>query len=365
MQKVRTNIPLLAFFLFISLNSCQEKESTTPVKKNIEDAVFASGFIEQENNYTVSAKADGIILSLPIKEGSQVSQDDLIALLDSDVQNNQLQEAKVVYEDAAENSSPQSPQLQHIQTQIDQAEKQLTFDEENLRRYEDLWKKKSVARMEFEKVELQHKASQSNLRSLQKNYEELQQSLELQEERTKAQFQSQQLLLKDYRLITRQSGTVIQLYKKEGELVRRGEAIARIGSGAYLIKLFVSEEDITKIDIGQSVAVNVNTYPGEIFGAKVSKIYPAFDENEQSYIIEALFDNLPEKMFSGTQLQANIQTNSRKDVLVIPSAYVSRGNIVILKNGQEKQIETGSKNKDWTEVVSGISEQDYIIKAAN
>jgi len=365
MQKVRTYITLLAAFIFVSLTACQQSESTTPIKKNIEDAVFASGFIEQENNYTVSAKIDGIILSLPIKEGSQVSRDALIALLDSDVQNNQLREAKVVYEDAVENSAPNSPQLENIQTQIDHAKKQLTFDEENLRRYEDLWEKKSVARMDLEKVELQNKASQTNLHSLQKNYEELQQSLALQEERTKAQYQSQQLLLKDYRLITRQSGTVIQLYKKEGELVRRGEAIARIGSGAYLIKLFVSEEDITKIDIGQSVAVNVNTYPGEIFGAKVSKIYPAFDENEQSYIIEALFDELPEKMFSGTQLQANIQTNSRKDVLVIPTEYVSRGNIVTLKNGQEKQIETGSKNNEWTEVVSGIGEQDYIIKAVN
>lgn len=365
MQNLHTYIPLLAFLIFMSLNACQQSESTAPVKKNIEDAVFASGFIEQENNYTVSAKIDGIILSLPIKEGSQVSKDELIAMLDSDIQNNQLREAQVVYQDAVENSAPNSPQLQNIQTQIDQAEKQLAFDAENLQRYEDLWGKKSVARMEFEKVELQHKASQSNLRSLQKNYEELQQSLKLQEERTKAQFQSQQLLLKDYRLITRQSGTVIQLFKKEGELVRRGEAIARIGSGAYLIKLFVSEEDITKVDIGQSVAVNVNTYPGEVFAAKVSKIYPAFDENEQSYIIEAVFDKLPEKMFSGTQLQANIQTNSRKDVLVIPTEYVSRGNIVTLKNGQEKQIETGSKNKEWTEVVSGIGEQDYIIKAVN
>ena len=90
MQKAHINTPILALLLFFSLNACQQKESTTPFKKNIEDAVFASGFIEQENNYTVSAKTDGIILSLPIKEGSQVSKDELIALLESDIQINQL-----------------------------------------------------------------------------------------------------------------------------------------------------------------------------------------------------------------------------------------------------------------------------------
>jgi macrolide-specific efflux system membrane fusion protein len=50
---------------------------------------------------------------------------------------------------------------------------------------------------------------------------------------------------------------------------------------------------------------------------------------EQSYIWwKPVFDQLPEKMFSGTQLQANIETGSREEVLVIPTAYVSKGSFV-------------------------------------
>jgi macrolide-specific efflux system membrane fusion protein len=124
----------------------------------------------------------------------------------------------------------------------------------------------------------------------------------------------------------------------------------------------VSEDDITKIDIGQSAAVHINTYPDQTFPAEITKIYPAFDETEQSYIVEAQFEQLPEKMFSGTQLQANIETGNRKNVLVIPTAYVSRGSFVQLKYGEEKKIETGSKNKEWTEVVSGLAEGDVIVK---
>jgi macrolide-specific efflux system membrane fusion protein len=155
---------------------------------------------------------------------------------------------------------------------------------------------------------------------------------------------------------------VIKVFKKQGELVRRGEAIAKIGSGEYIIKLFVSEDDITKINIGHPVVVNINTYPDQTFEAEITKIYPAFDETEQSYIVEAVFKQLPQKMFSGTQLQANIETGNRKDVLVIPTAYISRGSFVQLKYGGEKKIETGSKNKEWTEVVSGLAEGDVIVK---
>jgi macrolide-specific efflux system membrane fusion protein len=357
------NIINLSFLVFISiLTSCKQEGTVGPVKKNIEEAIFASGYMEQENNYTVSSKVDGIILSLPVKEGDSVQMNDLIAVIENDIQNNQLQDALVVYEDAMNNASPNSPQLQNIQVQIDQARQQLHFDKENYIRYKELSEKKSISQLDFEKVELQYKASQNNLLTLQKQQQEIQNSLQLQIERSQVQVQTQRKLLKDYELRSGTSGQVINIFKRQGELARKGEPIAKIGSGTYIIKLFVSEDDITKVNTGQSVAVNINTYPDQPFQATVTKIYPAFDEIEQSYIVEAMFDVYPEKMFSGTQLQANIETGHRKNVLVIPSDYVSRGNVVQLKKGQEKQIKTGSKNQDLTEVISGITEKDKIVK---
>ena len=342
--------------------SCTQEETTVPVKKNIDKAVFASGHIEQENNYTISAKVEGILLSFPIKEGDEVLQNDLIAIVENDVQNNQLRDAVAVYRDAVNNASPDSPQLQSLQTQIDQAKQQLAFDKENYLRYKGLWEKKSVAKLEFEKAELQYKASHNSLLSLEKTYSETQNSLNLTAQRSHMQVSTQKTMLNDYKLTTAESGTVINVFKKRGELVRRGEALAKIGSGAYIIKLFISEEDITQVDIGQAVAIQINTYPGKSFPAKVSKIYPGFDQIEQSYVVEAQFQRLPEKMFSGTQLQANIETGSRKEVVVIPREYLSRGNFVMLENGDERQIETGSKNNNWVEVLSGLSEQEVIVK---
>ncbi|MEL6143010.1 MAG: transporter, partial [Bacteroidota bacterium] len=61
-------------------------------------------------------------------------------------------------------------------------------------------------------------------------------------------------------------------------------------------------------------------------------------------------------------LQANIETGSRKDIVFIPTNYLTRGSYVKLENGEEKQIEIVSKNSDWTQVISGITEQDIIVK---
>lgn len=129
-----------------------------------------------------------------------------------------------------------------------------------------------------------------------------------------------------------------------------------------MIKLFVAEDDITKVALDQSIAVHINTYPNSVFPASVTKIHPGFDEAEQSYIVEAQFNQLPNRMFSGTQLQANIEVGRRENVMVIPSNYISKGNFVKLESGGEKQIETGSKNELITEVVSGLTDSDILVK---
>ncbi|MEL6698822.1 MAG: HlyD family efflux transporter periplasmic adaptor subunit [Bacteroidota bacterium] len=348
--------------LLVLTAACTQQERTQPILKNIEDAVFASGYIEQEYNYTVSAKVEGILLSCPVKEGDSVTQGETIATIENDVQNNQLQDALAVYADASQNASANSLQLQQIQTQIDQAKQQVAFDKENYARYKDLREKNSISQLEFEKISLQYQNAQHNLESLEQNYAEAQQSLKLTEERSLVQVQTQRSMLKDYQLTTGVSGQVINVFKKQGELARRGEAIAQIGSGQYLIKLFVSEDDITKVDLGHTVAASINTYPEETFQARVTRIYPGFDETEQSYIVEAVFEQMPQKMFSGTQLQANIEVGGRQNVLMIPTSFLSRGSYVMLENGSEKQIATGSINKDWTEVVSGLSAEDVILK---
>ncbi len=343
------------------LFSCGEKESTVPIKKNVQQVVFASGRMEMKDEFIVAALADGLITSLKIKEGDLIKQNQVIAILDNEVQSNQVIDAEITLNDSRENAFPQSSQLQNLEFQINQAKAQLEYDKNNYLIYKKLWDNKSVSKLDFEKMKLQYEASQNNLSGLQENYNDLKKSLDLAVQRNQVQLNTQKALLDDYTVKSTSAGQVINVYKKQGELVRKGEALAKIGQNGFIIKLFVSEEDITQLLLDQTVLVSLNTYLNRTFKAKVSKIYPGFDESEQSYIIEAKFDELPEKLYSGTQLQANIQTNNKNDVLLIPTAYLKNNN-VLLENGELLPVETGFSDREWTEVKSGITENDVIIK---
>lgn len=359
-NKFLKTIFLLLIPVFM-LVSCEKKEEASLVQKSIEDAVFASGYVIQENEYLISSNVSGILKNIFVTEGDLVYQNQSIALVESNIQNTQLQDAKAVSNDAQRNASSSSTQLTQIQTQISQAQNQLQNDKTNYLRYRDLKTKNSVSQLDLDKAKLQYEASQNNLLGLQKSYLETKDALNLSAERSKIQVSTQKAVLSDYQIKCDNAGKVIQVQKKKGELIRPGETIANIGSGNYLVKLFVSEEDIVKLNLGQKVSVQLNTEPDKTYRATLTKIYPGFNDSEQSYTVEASFDVLPSNLFSGTQLQANIEISTRKNVLVIPTKFIFKGKYVTLENGEHREIKVGSRNIHWTEVISGISTKDKII----
>lgn len=343
------------------LLSCARQEEAKPQYRTVRQAVFASGHLEREDEYVISAAADGIIRELRIREGDSVTRGRLLVRIDSDVSDAQLQEARVVYDDARRNSSLDAPQLAQIQSQIEQSRAQLDLDKTNYQRYADLRRKNSVSQLEYEKAELQYKASQNSLKVLEKSYRQAQDALRLNADRSLQQVKAQQAISNDYSIRADKDGMVLRVLKKEGELVRRGEVIAKIGSGRNILKLFIAEDDIAKLSIGQEAIVQMNNYPDTTFTASVTKILPEFDEAEQSFTAEATFSRPPPLLISGTQLQANIRQQGTKKVLVIPAAAVIRGKFVQLKNGGEKEIKTGQKSGNWIEVKQGLTEKDILL----
>lgn len=346
--------------LLLQLASCKKVETTSPVRKNIELAVFANGFVERNEEYTIAANAVGVLHGLQVKEGDSVNAKQLIASISSDAQANQVAQSQLVYEDAKKNAGANSNQLLQFEQQVNQAAAQLALDKTNYERYVALRVTNSVSQLDFDKVELQYRNSLRSLEIQQKKYDGTKQSLHLNANTSLAQLNSQKAMLGDYRLKTDDAGTIINVYKKNGEVVHAGDPVAKVGSGHYLIKMYVSEDDIVKVQPAQKIAVHLNTYPDSTFWASVSKIYPGFDDNQQSYIIEAMFDVLPGRLFSGTQLQANIAIGTRNNVLVIPSNYLQKNNQVLLEDGTYRSITIGNKDDQWVEVVSGLTEKDVI-----
>lgn len=352
--------PSLCCGILAVLSSCNTSETTLAEQKDIIDAVFASGHIIMENEYMVTANSEGYLVAATVQEGDSVIAGMPIFQLSNEVQNEQLSNAQANYQEALKNLNENSPQQGQLRLQIAQAKSQLEIDGTNYNRYQNLSKTGAVSQQELERAKVNYENSGRQVDILQKSLSDLIEKLRLNLINAETQLNIQKENTRDYYLSCFIDGKVLEVYKNQGDLVRRGETIARIGGGEPLIKLFVSEEDINKIKVGQLTTISLNTQKDDLLEARISKIYPSFDELQQSFICEATFAEAPE-LYVNTQLQANIIIAQKENALVIPSNYLLRGDSILYEEGEKAAVKIGIRTSEWVEIITGL-DQSKLLK---
>lgn len=346
----------------IAAVGCNRVTETLPTRKDIVDAVFASGNTVTKNQYLVTANSEGFLRDAMVSEGDSIQAGQLLFRLSNQVQQSQVANAAVNYDYAKTKADLQAPQIQQYQIQIRQAQEQAKTDSTNFARYQRLVATKAVSQTDYDKVKLQYQNSASSVLVLQKTLEDLQKNLAQNADNAKLQLTIQQQTYQYNNVAAVAAGRVLNVNKKVGDFVKKGEAIATIGTGYLLVKLQITEDDIDRVKVGQGVLVVLNTEKDSVYKAVVSKIYPYFDQNSQSFNAEATFIQLPAVLKSNTQLQANIIIGEKKGSLVIPSQYIDKDGLVTLKNGNKKvAVKTGIRNLEWTEILGGLTESDAIV----
>ena len=353
---------LIILLLNNTLMSCQTPTTTQPTRKDLVDVVFASGHIAMTHEYYVAANTDGYIVKMFAQRGDEMQKNAPLVRIAHEAQSARLDNALVSYQDAQDKLKPTSPQIVQLQIQIEQAKTQQALDRKNYERYANLIEVNAVSQLDFDNIKLKYELSKSNVDILQKSLTDLQNSFKINLKSARNQLKIQQESQNDYLIKAPAKGILLDKFKKQGELVRRGQNLAKIGGGQAIVKLFVAEEDISRIKIGQEVAVALNTHKKQRFKAKVSRIYPSFDQKEQSFVIEAHFISKPKVLMAGTQLQANIVVDHKQNALIIPAKYLLKGDKVLLaEDNTAVRITVGIRNHKWVEVLKGLTAKQTIV----
>ena len=360
-------ITCLAMFLLLSAMACKPKyDEISPKSGPVTEAVFASGSIEPKDAYTLTSLSDGFIVKSYVTENDLVKDGQLLFQLDNRQQNTQVKIAENNMEYAQISAAGNSPTLLQIKAQIDAARIKMQTDSVSRSRYEHLYTTNSVSRQDLDNARMNYQSSLSAYQSALENYKATANKVKQDLTNTQAQLQNAVAGNQYYNLVAIGGSKVYQIFKKQGDLVRRGEQVAQLGNpDSIVINLDVEEGSIGKIQAGQQVLVELNTEKNKTHEARISKIYPHFNEKSQSYKVEARFTKEIPGLISGTQLQANIITNKKEHVLLIPHVYVFGGNKVLVKKDKKidtATVTTGIVSDEWIEVTSGITATDKIAK---
>lgn len=357
-------------FLFLCLTSTllivscgKETQETTPVRKEVSETVFASGILEADGKYTLMAQSNGYITKLNFDEGELINKGSTLVEIKDDDSKINLNGANKLLNIAKENARPNAPLLLQAKTNIAIAKEKMEQDRLIAERYERLWKKNSIAKIDYENKILQYDNAKKNHQIALDNYDKVQNDANqiiVNNQTTKQLYASATTKSKVKAL---QAGKVYKRYKSLGDYVRAGEVIAEIANPELIYALVnIDESNIAKINLGQPATIQLNTNKEKSYQAKVEEILPSFDEATQSFLCKLYFTDELDFRIINTQLQSNIRITEPKNVLLIPRNYIDFGGYVQIKGEEEKtKVETKFVSSDWVQVLDGIDENVTLI----
>ncbi|SIR21284.1 efflux RND transporter periplasmic adaptor subunit [Maribacter ulvicola] len=350
----------LVFLVFLSCGDKQEK--VFPQKSELVSSVYASAIIQPDSIYKVYAVVAGILEGNLVEEGELVTKGDAILQVNNRTPKLNSENAYLTLQQSKENIQGNAAILKSIKDDIYAAELKFKNDSINFTRQKRLWDQNIGSKAEYDNQKLAYELSKNQLNQQKSSYERTKNDLETALQQAKNSYSSSKIIAEDYTINSKINGKVYALYKEPGELINTLEPLGAIGSATnFKIEMLIDEVDIIKIKLGQIALVTLDAYPMEVFKATVSKIYPQKDESSQTFKVEALFDSPPKVLYPGLAGEGNIVISKKADVVTIPRAYLVDGHKVITEDGTVT-VEVGAENLERVEIISGITENDLILK---
>ncbi|NNE27953.1 MAG: HlyD family efflux transporter periplasmic adaptor subunit [Saprospiraceae bacterium] len=354
---------LVITILLVGCN--EERDFTYPEFIQINEAVYSNAIILPEYEYQVFSPVNGLIEKVFIQEGDTVQAGDLLFKIKDDNVRLNSQSAAIDVALAQASLESQNDLLDELSKEIDNAQSKLSFDSIQFERQSKLWAQQIGTRAEVDAKKLNYDTAKKQLTALQSKYNRLKTELTLALDKSKKNLEKARINSDDFLIRSKIDGVVYGMFKEAGESSNNAQALAEIGSAdQFIIKMEVDEFDISKIRLGQKIALQMDAYQDKIFDGTLAIIYPKLNQATKSFTVEGTFDNPPDPLYSGLNGEANIIIGQKDSVLVIPTSYLGVGNTVQSDTGIIK-VKTGIQNMNYTEITEGIDADTKIIMPEN
>lgn len=352
--------------IFVALlAACKQEPTTTPQYRPIIEAVYASGKILPADDYKIYAQTDGRILKQLVKEGDAINPQQILFSIEADNQLARLQNASQVYQLAKANLSESSPILLELASQIESARIKQRDDSTNMVRYQSLWGQGATARINVDKAELAYRLSSNELATLRQRWQRTRNQLRLELDNATTTQQISRNDERNYSVRSDIGGMVYELFKKQGESVRRNDVLATVGrANQYYVQVWIDELDVAKVRVGQTAALALDLYKGQRFEGKVTKIYPTLNPENQSVRADLVFEGKPPLLVANAAVEANIIIQTKPKALTIPKKLIQGDSVAIKKadgTTQKVKIEKGIETPDFVEILRGLDANTQLV----
>jgi HlyD family secretion protein len=376
--------------------------------KDIAIQIKANGVVQAVQNIKLSPKEAGRLAKLYVEEGDQVEQGQLMARMEDEqfqAQVNQYKAAlaKAQADLAQKRAGPRSEEISEAKARVataeaNVAEMQAKLDRarEELKRNQFLAQEGAVsqnvlgnflsqersARATLEAAVARVKEQKENLKKLNNGTrpEEITQS-EADVTQAIAQLQYYETQLKNTLILAPFAGTITRRFAQQGDFVTpttsasssdgaASTSIVELSRGLE-VEAKVPEASIARIKPGQSVEVRADAYTDDIFKGRVRLIAPrAVQENNvTSFRVKVALQTGQDKLKAAMNVKLTFLGDQISKALVVPLAAIvtkkdgQTGVLVPDKNNQAqfRPVTVGSTSGDQIQILQGVSKGERIL----
>ena len=273
--------------------------------------------VEAENDVVIYSKSSGQVEKILVQEGSVVSKNQPLALLDDDA-------FKLYYQQSV---------VDHQQ------------DTENFKRIESLYKEKMISEQEY--LDFKYKMEQSGVAlNIAK--------LDLDNTRIEAPF----------------DGIIVSKFISEGDLIQGSTKLFRIfDPQSLIVNIFLPESDTHILQIGMKADIMPESLPGISWSAEILRINPAVDPRTGTVKITLKINQTDQTQIrTGTFVKVRLILSRKMDVILVPKKATLRRNgsteIFVVDTDSRahlKIIKTGLENDMYFEVSEGVEPGEHVI----
>ena len=369
--------------------------------------ITASGTVEPIRTVNLSPKSAGVVQELFVEQGDRVTQGQVIARMDSDqlraqiVQNEaSVAEAQAQLDDAINGAS--STDIGQAEAAVAAARAQLqdaiarqNQTQEELKLSQRLIAQRAIARSDLDRTINENRSASANVEQSIARVDEAEQRLFDQQDgndaetiaqaearlaRAQGQLQAVEVQLGDTQVRAPFDGIVTQRFASEGAFVTptatasdvtsaTSTAIVAIASGLEVVAE-VPEADIGSIEGGQSVEIQADAFPEEIFEGEVRLIAPEAIERQNVTVFQVRVQLLTglDQLRSNMNVNATFVGNTLEAALVVPAVSIitqgGESGVLVPDEDDRAQFEPvvlGAPVGDRIQIIDGLEAGDRVF----
>jgi RND family efflux transporter MFP subunit len=351
-------LSLLISFLSGALAGCTNERRTEPAaaetvsnvsvmvaqKTTVPDLLEAVGTVRAGQTSQVASQMMGNIVEIRVHEGDRVQSGQVLATVDDIQPRSRVEQA--------------TGALAAAEKEVSAADSDLALADSTLKRYQQLYEKKSVSPQEFDEIKARRQSAEAR--------RDMARAGQTQANAALAQGQTS---LGYARIRAPFAGVITEKKADAGTLASPGMPIFTIeDTRHYQLEATIDESDIRIVRLGQIVSVTVDALGNTELSGKVVQIVPAADSASRSFLVKV---ELPSdtRLRSGLFGRARFPRGERTSLLIPRSAVVQRGQFqgayVIGANqiAGLRYVTLGKTSGDQVEVLSGLQAGEKLVTA--